>query len=51
MAAPADGFYATEGLGKNEIRLAFTLESKLLKRAIDILAKGLETYVKTLPSS
>ena len=37
MAAPADGFYATEGLGKNEIRIAYVLEEDKLKRAIEIL--------------
>jgi len=46
MAAPADGFYATEGLGKNEIRIAYVLETDKLKRAIEILGKGLEAYNK-----
>ncbi|HVI42544.1 MAG TPA: pyridoxal phosphate-dependent aminotransferase [Anaerovoracaceae bacterium] len=44
MAAPADGFYATEGLGKNEIRIAYVLEADKLIRAIEILGKGLEAY-------
>ena len=44
MAAPADGFYATEGLGKNEIRIAYVLEADKLERAIQILAQGLEAY-------
>ena len=44
MAAPADGFYATEELGKNEIRIAYVLETDKLKRAIEILGKGLEAY-------
>lgn len=44
MAAPADGFYATEGLGSDEIRIAYVLESEKLKRAIEILGKGLELY-------
>jgi aspartate aminotransferase len=44
MAAPADGFYATEGLGKNEIRIAYVLEPEKLKRAIEILGKGLALY-------
>jgi aspartate aminotransferase len=44
MAAPADGFYATEGLGKDEIRIAYVLEPEKLKRAIEILGKGLERY-------
>lgn len=46
MAAPADGFYATEGLGRNEIRIAYVLEADKLKRAIEILGKGLEAYNK-----
>ena len=44
MAAPADGFYATEGLGKNEIRIAYVLEADKLQRAIEILGKGLKAY-------
>lgn len=44
MAAPADGFYATEGLGKDEIRIAYVLEPKKLDRAMHILAKGIEAY-------
>ncbi len=44
MAAPADGFYATEGLGRDEIRLAYVLEPEKLVRAIEILGKGLEAY-------
>ena len=44
MAAPADGFYATEGLGRNEVRIAYVLEPEKLQRAIEILGKGLEQY-------
>lgn len=44
MAAPADGFYATEGLGVDEIRIAYVLEPDKLERAIEILGKGLEVY-------
>lgn len=44
MAAPADGFYATEGLGYNEIRIAYVLEPDKLERALEILAKGIEAY-------
>lgn len=44
MAAPADGFYATEALGKNEIRIAYVLEPDKLKRAIELLGKGLQIY-------
>jgi len=44
MAAPGDGFYATEGLGKNELRLAYILCQEDLKKAMSIFAKGLATY-------
>lgn len=44
MVAPAAGFYATEGLGKNQIRIAYVLEKEILKRAIYILSEALKTY-------
>lgn len=44
MVSPASGFYATEGLGKNEIRIAYVLEEKKLKRAIELLRIALEKY-------
>lgn len=44
MAAPADGFYATEGLGNDEIRIAYVLEPDKLERAVEILGKGLAAY-------
>ena len=44
MAAPAGGFYATAGMGKNEIRIAYVLEEKKLKRAIELLGLALKKY-------
>jgi aspartate aminotransferase len=44
MVAPAAGFYATEDLGKNQIRIAYVLEKELLIRAVAILGKALKTY-------
>jgi aspartate aminotransferase len=44
MVAPAAGFYATEGLGKNQIRIAYVLEKELLIKAVAILGKALKTY-------
>lgn len=44
MVAPGAGFYATSGLGKNEIRIAYVLESEELRRAIRILGRAIETY-------
>jgi len=46
MVASASGFYATKGLGKDEIRIAFVLSSKKLKEAMEIFKKGLEQYIK-----
>ena len=44
MAAPAEGFYATPGLGGSEIRMAYVLKEKDLKRAVELLAKGISRY-------
>ena len=44
MAAPAEGFYATPGLGKNEARLAYVLKNEDLVKAMDILKAALEAY-------
>ena len=44
MVAPAAGFYATEGLGKNQIRIAYVLDKESLKRAVKILADALKIY-------
>jgi aspartate aminotransferase len=47
MAAPAEGFYATPGLGKNELRLAYILNKENLKKAMHIFREGLKEYKKT----
>lgn len=44
MMAPATGFYATPGAGKDEVRMAYVLKIDDLKRALIILEKALETY-------
>lgn len=44
MAAPAEGFYATPGLGKNEARLAYVLKNEDLVKAMDILKAALKAY-------
>ncbi|MEI0495424.1 pyridoxal phosphate-dependent aminotransferase [Brachyspira intermedia] len=51
MFAPAEGFYATEGLGKNEIRMCYVLDSKDLKKAMRILKEGLIKYKKEVEKS
>ncbi len=45
MVAPAAGFYATSGLGKNQIRIAYVLEKESLKRAVNILKEALKSYI------
>lgn len=45
MACPAEGFYATEGLGRDEIRLAYILNENDLEKAAKLLKEGLEEYV------
>jgi len=45
MVAPAAGFYATPGLGKNQIRIAYVLDKETLKRAVDILKEALKSYI------
>ena len=44
MVAPATGFYATPGLGKNEVRLAYVLKKEDLQEAVYLLKKALEVY-------
>lgn len=46
MLAPADGFYATPGLGKDEVRISYCINSDDLAKAMNILAKGLSEYSK-----
>ncbi len=48
LFACGEPFYATPGKGKNEVRLAYTINAEDISRAIDILAHGLEEYNKTL---
>ena len=48
MFAPAGSFYATEGRGKNEIRIAYVLKKERLERAIELLGLGLEQYPGTI---
>ena len=44
MMAPASGFYTTEGVGRNEVRLAYVLKIEDLKKALVVLQKALEAY-------
>jgi len=46
MVTPAEDFYMTKGLGRDEIRIAYVLNVKELKEAMEILERGLETFRK-----
>ena len=44
MMAPAAGFYATPGKGKNEVRLAYVLNKDDINAAMDCLEAALKEY-------
>lgn len=46
MVAPAEGFYATPGLGHDEIRISYCINSEELKDAMKILGIAIEKYKK-----
>lgn len=48
MLAPATGFYGTKGLGRNEVRLAYVLNTEDLERAMDCLEQALVEYGKLI---
>lgn len=46
MIAPAAGFYASPGRGKNEVRIAYVLNTTDLARCVELLEKALKLYEK-----
>jgi aspartate aminotransferase len=44
MMAPANGFYATPGAGKQEARIAYVLNQEALKKAVICLREALKIY-------
>lgn len=44
MLAMGDAFYATPGLGKDEVRIAFVLNARDLEKAMDCLEEALKVY-------
>ncbi|MDG5492788.1 pyridoxal phosphate-dependent aminotransferase [Psychroserpens sp. SPM9] len=44
MVAPAAGFYSTPGVGLNQIRIAYVLNTDSLKKAVNILKEALKIY-------
>src|SRR3989344_305433 len=50
MIAPAAGFYATPGLGRNQVRIAYVLKVEYIKKLIEILRQALPAYNNKLKS-
>ena len=48
MVAPAAGFYSTPNTGLDQVRIAYVLNKKSLKRALKCLEKALEAYPGTI---
>ena len=48
MFAPAEGFYKTPGLGKDEMRIAYVLKKEDMKRGVELIRLGLDAYNKKL---
>ena len=44
MVAPAAGFYATKGLGKNQVRIAYVLNKEDLRASVAVLKAALTQY-------
>jgi aspartate aminotransferase len=51
MVAPAGGFYASAGAGKDEVRMAYVLEVPKLERAMKVFLAGLERYRALRPAA
>ena len=44
MFAPGEGFYATPGKGRNEIRIAYVTNPAELRRSVELLGLGIAAY-------
>ncbi len=44
MVAPAAGFYASPGVAKNQIRIAFVLDVEVMRISMDLLARAIVEY-------
>lgn len=44
MMAPASGFYTTDGMGRDEVRIAYVLKKEDLQRALIVLQQALAAY-------
>jgi hypothetical protein len=46
FVAPAKDFYSRSLQGVNQVRIAYVLDIHVLKQAIHVFGKGLETYLR-----
>lgn len=46
MLAPAEGFYATPRMGRNQVRIAYILNEEKLRDAMEILRDGVAEYLR-----
>ena len=46
MLAPGEGFYATEGMGKQEVRFSFCVGEEDIEKAMKVLEEALKVYKK-----
>lgn len=46
LLAPAEGFYGTPGLGKDEVRISYCLCVADCEKAMEIVKEGLKAYLK-----
>ncbi len=44
MVAPANGFYHTQGLGVDQVRIAYVLNTDKIKRSVDLIKLALKKY-------
>ena len=44
MLAPGTGFYGTPGMGMQEVRLAYVLNTESINLAMDCLEEALKVY-------
>ncbi|WP_248723712.1 pyridoxal phosphate-dependent aminotransferase [Seonamhaeicola sp. ML3] len=44
MVAPASGFYSSQDIGKNQIRIAYVLNRRSLVKAVNIIKEALKVY-------
>lgn len=44
MFTPAEGFYMTEGMGRDEIRVAYVLNATDIARSAELIKLGIEAY-------